>query len=89
MAYFLKKHLNCPTFQFSAGIHFNQKCHYLDRVIVEVGDDDLIQRVDGDELWPGKFGDVTATRSELLDELAARLKDENGGLLAVDDDHVA
>ncbi len=61
----------------------------LDRVVVEIRDDDVTLRVDGYELRPRQLRGLAAPTPELLDELAAGLEDKNARLFAVDYNQMA
>ena len=61
---------------------------YLDGMVIKIWDDDLAQRVDGDELRACQLCRIASARAELLDEFSSGLKHEDARLLAVHDNKV-
>ena len=58
-------------------------------MIVEIRDDDMPLRVDGDVVWPGQIVCLAAARPELGEEFAVELKDVDARGLVVNYDQVS
>ena len=61
---------------------------HLNAVVVEIRDDDMPLRVDGDVVRPGQVVGLAAARPELGEEFAVELKDVDARGLVVHHDQV-